>query len=124
MKSISDDKPKIFEKVGDGSWWYRFNVEKVTVEDPETHQTRDEWHYDECRIYEQPNDDNVKSAAIAEIFTVSEEINLHNNFERVQLGLSEDETFRQKYIDYLRTVDGIKRQVEQDLEEYAGDITV
>ena len=124
MKSISDDKPKIFEKVGDGSWWYRFNVQKVTVEDPETHKTREEWHYDECRIFAQPNENNVKSAAISEMFSVSEEINLQNNFQRFVLGLSSDESFRTKYIEYLQTVDAIKDQVERDLVEYAGDITV
>lgn len=124
MKSISDDKPKIFEKVGDGSWWYRFNVQMVTVEDPETGETRTEWHYDECRIFEQPNENNVKAAAIAEVYTVGEEINLQNNFQRFQLGLSKDESFRTKYIEYLQTVDAIKDQVERDLVEYAGDITV
>lgn len=124
MKSISDDKPKIFEKVGDGSWWYRFNVQMVTVEDPETGEARTEWHYDECRIFEQPNENNVKAAAIAEVYTVGEEINLQNNFQRFQLGLSKDESFRTKYIEYLQTVDAIKDQVERDLVEYAGDITV
>jgi len=122
MNSISDDKPKTFVKVNNGSWWYNYNIKAVEVTDPETQKTRTEYHFDVVQIWGTPTDDNLKKAVIGAKYTESEEINLQNNFQRYQLDLSDDESFKTDYIAYLKDVDAMKKMVETDLRDHADEL--
>nr|DAN62642.1 MAG TPA: hypothetical protein [Caudoviricetes sp.] len=121
MRSISNDRPKVFEKVGNGSWYYNFNITKVTVEDQEG-GTREEYHFDRVQVWNTSNENSLKKAVISDRYTESEEINLQNNFQRYALGLSKDEKFKSDYIEYLTEIDTLKNMVDADLKDHADDL--
>lgn len=122
MKSNSNVRPLTFEKVGNGSWWYRYNIQEREVEDPETKEKSVVYDYDEVQVWEKPNDNNLKAAVIADKYTLSEEINLANNYRRFELGMTTDEAKKTGYINYLKDVDALKAMVEKDLVDHAGEL--
>lgn len=116
MKSISNDKPKTFEKVNNGSWWYNYHIEAVEVVDPMTEDAKIEYHFERVQVWGTPNDNSVKKAVIADLYTESEEINLQNNYQRFMLGLSDNERYKAEYIEYLKKVDELKKMIDEDLK--------
>ena len=121
MRSISNDRPKVFEKVGNGSWYYNFNITEVTVEDQES-GTRVEFHFDRVQVWNTSDENSLKKAVVSDRYTESEEINLQNNFQRYALGLSKDEKFKSDYIEYLTEIDTLKNMVDADLKDHADDL--
>lgn len=122
MNTISNVKPKTFVKVGNGSWWYNYNIKVVDVTDPETDQLHTEYHYQSVQVWQQPNDDILKKAVISEKYAESDEINLQNNFNRYQLGLYTDESYKTDYVNYLKDVDAMKAMVDNDLKDHADEL--
>ena len=122
MKSNSNVRPSTFEKVGNGSWFYNYNIVERTEKDPESGEERVVYEYDQVQVWEKPNDNVLKQAVIANKYTLDEEINLQNNYRRYELKMSKDKSFETNYIDYLKDVDALKAMVEKDLVEHASEI--
>ena len=110
MKSSSNIKPPTFDKVGDGSWFYHYNVEEVEGEDGVTYK------YEKVRVWS-IDDNTLKDAVIRDRCTIGQEANIINNYNRFVLGLVDDESFKTMYIDYLNEITAIKAMVNNDLNE-------
>lgn len=122
MKSNSNVRPSTFEKVGNGSWFYNYNIVGRTKKNPESDEERIMYEYDQVQVWEKPNDNVLKQAVIANKYTLDEEINLQNNYRRYELKMSKDKSFETNYIDYLNDVDALKAMVDKDLAEHASEI--
>ena len=122
MKSNSNVRPKTFEKVGNGSWFYNYNVVERTETDPETQEERTVYDYDQVQVWDEPNDNVLKKAVIAEKYTLDEEINLQNNYRRYEFGMSKEISFKNDYINYLKDVDAMKAMVDRDLVNAASEL--
>lgn len=122
MKSSSDIRPSTFEKVGDGSWFYNYNVTKVVETSKESEQEQAVYYYDQVRVFGLPSDNILKEAVIRERYTAGEEANLINNCRRYDLKLTTDVSMKTKYIEFLNEVDVLKRQVDDDIANYSHEI--
>ena len=122
MRSNSNIKPKTFEKVGNGSWFYNYHITKRIVKDPESGEERTVWEYDQVQVWTLPDDNVLKKAVIAEEYALDEEINLQNNYRRFELKLSKDKAFETDYINYLKDVDALKAMVEKDLADHGSEL--
>lgn len=121
MKSNSNIKPATFVPVGDGTYFYNYNIVQVNkqVEDAE----RTEYDYEQVRI--SAIDDNViKAAIIAEKYLIGQEINILNNYRRYELKLTTNISFKYEYINYLKVIDEIKDMVDVDVANYYENGTV
>lgn len=115
MKSSSNIKPKTFDAVGDGSWFYHYNVVDVDVVDVNGDKSII-YKYEEVRVWS-IDDNTLKDAVIRDRYTIGQEANIINNYNRFVLGLVDDESFKTRYIDYLNEITAIKAMVNNDLNE-------
>lgn len=122
MKSSSNIMPRTFEKVGNGSWFYNYNIKSRTEKDPESEKDHTVWEYDQVQVWSLPDDNVLKKAVIAEKYALDEEINLQNNYRRFELKLSNDKAFETDYINYLKDVDTLKEMVEKDLVDHGSEL--
>ena len=72
--------------------------------------------YDQVKIWGLPTVNDVTKAVIAEKYDIEEEINLANDYRRFELGISEDVTLKDSYINYLNDVDVMKAMIESNFK--------
>lgn len=122
MLSHSNDKPLTFEKVGNGSWYYNYDIHTNEVKEGDTDETRQEYEFQRVQVWGNIDDDKLKKAVIKDKYDESEEINLQNNYQRYVLGLSTDESYKTDYIAYLKEIDTLKTMVDADLKDHADEL--
>ena len=115
MKSSSNIRPNVFDKVGDGTWFYNYNIVELNTADGTI------YNYDKVRV-KSIDDNTLKEVVIREKYTASQEANLINNCRRYDMKLSADIALKNKYIDYLRDVDAIKAMIENDLVNHSSNL--
>jgi hypothetical protein len=88
----------------------------VTVTDPETEDVTQEtrWTYVQVHLHGQPDHKECIKAIIRQYVDQDEEFDLINSSNSIVLGLSDNQTDRQKYLDYLTLVGEIKTKVRAD----------
>lgn len=116
MKSNSKDKPKVFENLGNGAWHYNYNIERVVNTD-ESDQEEVSFNYDQIKIWGLPTINEVTKAVIASRYDIEEEVNLANDYRRFELGISEDKSLKDRYIDYLNDVDSMKAMIANSFKD-------
>ena len=119
MKSVSDDKPNVFQNLGNGSWFYNYDFKEV---DQENVPVKKSWECESVKVWGIPTSKTVKKAVISNTWDVTQEIDLANDNKRFELGISEDKTLQDKYIAYLNKVEEIKQMVESDFLNYSGQL--
>jgi hypothetical protein len=72
MKSNSNDKPLIFQNLGDGSWHYNYDIKEVQITN-ESEGTRNVFDYNTVHFFGEPTYEKIVSAIIRENFTIDEE---------------------------------------------------
>lgn len=125
MKSISDDKPNVFQNLGNGSWFYNYNFKEIDQPkevDQEDVPAKKSWECDSVLLWGIPNKQDTKKAVIANIWDVTQEIDLANDNKRFELGISKDKSLQDKYIAYLNKVEEIKQMVDSDFENFTDQL--
>lgn len=125
MKSISDDKPNVFQNLGNGSWFYNYNFKEIDQPkevDQEDVPTKKAWECDSVLLWGTPNRKDTKKAVIANIWDVTQEIDLANDNKRFELGISKDKSLQDNYIAYLNKVEEIKQMVDSDFENFSDQL--
>lgn len=111
-------QPNTIEKLGNGTYYYNYDIQSKTVEviDPETEEVTQEtrWTYIQVHLFGQPDHKECIKAIIRQYVDQDEEFDLINSSNSIVLGLSDDQTDRQKYLDYLTLVGDIKTKVRAD----------
>lgn len=111
-------QPNTIEKLGNGTYYYNYDIQSKTVEviDPETEEVTQEtrWTYIQVHLFGQPDHKECIKAIIRQYVDQDEEFDLINSSNSIVLGLSDDQTDRQKYLDYLTLVRDIKTKVRAD----------
>lgn len=108
-KVNSDTKPAAIEAVGNGQYYYHYNI----VEQ----QNEERTGYDFERVI--INEKSAKAAieaVIKKMYSLSQEIDLRNDYERYKLGIGTQD-MSDKYIAYLNQITEIKRMVYSDFAE-------
>nr|DAU49393.1 MAG TPA: hypothetical protein [Caudoviricetes sp.] len=113
-----DVQPDLIEKLGNGTYYYNYDIKskEVNVTDPETEDVTKEtrWTYIQVHLHGQPDHKECIKAIIRQYVDQDEEFDLINSSNSIVLGLSDNQTDRQKYIDYLTLVGEIKTKVRAD----------
>ena len=111
-------QPNSIEKLGNGTYYYNYEItsKEVDVTDPETEEVTQEtrWTYIQVHLHGQPDHKECIKAIIRQYVDQDEEFDLINSSNSIVLGLSDNQTDRQKYLDYLTLVGEIKTKVRAD----------
>ena len=111
-------QPNSIEKLGNGTYYYNYDItsKEVDVTDPETEEVTQEirWTYIQVHLHGQPDHKECIRAIIRQYIDQDEEFDLINSSNSIVLGLSDNQTDRQKYLDYLTLVGEIKTKVRAD----------
>lgn len=111
-------QPNSIEKLGNGTYYYNYDIKSKVVDviDPETEDVTQEtrWTYVQVHLHGQPDHKECIRAIIRQYVDQDEEFDLINSSNSIVLGLSDNQTDRQKYLDYLTLVGEIKTKVRAD----------
>lgn len=114
MKTQSFELPNILEAIGDGSYRYCFNIEKITEHSADE---IDYYLFDAVKVYQPLTANRIIQAVIAEQWDSNYEQKLINEYNSAQLGLytaSVKEEKIKKYTEFLKQRAATKKQVEND----------
>lgn len=126
MVAFYDNKPSIFEAVGDGSYIYRWNIEEVQVSEQanegeqEAGSNRVQYRCEEVLVWGTVTSNKITQAVISAIAGSDHEQKLINEYNAAVLGLlSSEEADRtiSAYKAFLERRAAIKAQVDADCVE-------
>ena len=124
MKTYSNNKPKVFEAIGDGGFRYNYNIKEVEVDRLDITDTKSilkqtQWEYDNVIIYLPIDKDKITKAVIANTWDINYENKLINDYNEISLGnLTEEEIDKRtnNYITFLQERKQLKEMIDNDWE--------
>lgn len=126
MKTYSDNKPKVFELIGDRGYRYNYNIKEIEVDrfniinnENETNIKQTQWEYDNVIIYLPIDKDKITKAVIANTWNIDYENKLINDYNEISLGnLTEEEINKRtnNYITFLQERKRLKEMINNDWE--------
>ena len=120
MQVFYDNRPSILEKVGDGSYRYRWNITEVEMPNDmmeDNEKTRTQWSCEEVIIFAPLSPNKITEKVIAELWDSNYEQKLLNEYNASTLGMYDEETATNKinkYKAFLRQREAIKQQIDED----------
>jgi hypothetical protein len=123
MEAFYDEKPKVYEAVGNGSYLYRWKIKEVktssTSNDGEE-VTRTQWQCQEVTVWSPVTSNKVVKAVFGELWDNDHEQKLINEYYSAQMGLYDEETKAKAeaaYKTFLTERAALKEQVEKDCKD-------
>ena len=126
MKTYSDNKPKVFEFIGNGGFRYNYNIKEIEVDrfniinnDNEINIKQTQWEYDNIMIYFPIDKDKITKTVISNTWDIDYENKLINDYNEISLGnLTEEEIDKRtnKYIAFLQERKRLKEMINNDWE--------
>lgn len=119
MKAYYDMKPDSIEPVGNGSYFYRYNIVSLT-EDEHT-----QWMCDEVVIWSPLTREKIVDAVIKEKWNDNVEKKLINDYNTSKEGIFDEEKSAEciaAYRNFLTERTQLKNMVNSDWEEYNEEI--
>ena len=120
MQVFYDNRPSILEKVGDGSYRYRWNITEVEMPNnmmEDNEETRTQWSCDEVIIFAPLSPNKITEKVIAELWGSNYEQKLLNEYNASTFGMYDEETATNKinkYKEFLSQREAIKHQIDKD----------
>lgn len=120
MKSSSDIRPATIQPLGNGAYYYNFNVVERKEKDPETGEEKTVYDFDTVKVWDKPTYEKLVKAVIREEIDETKEFSFVNDYNAAQLGVITDAEkkaeAKKAYAEYLQFVVGVKAMVKADLE--------
>ena len=126
MKTYSDNKPKVFESIGNGGFRYNYNIKEIEVDrfdiidnENETNIKQTQWEYDNVIIYLPIDKNKITKVVIANTWNINYENKLINDYNEISLGnLTEEEIDKRtnNYITFLQERKRLKEMMDNDWE--------
>lgn len=126
MKTYSDNKPKVFKSIENGSYRYNYNIKEIEVDrfdiidnKNKTNIKQTQWEYDNVIIYLPIDKDKITKAVIANTWDIDYENKLINDYNEISLGnLTEEEIDKRtnNYITFLQERKRLKEMIDNDWE--------
>jgi hypothetical protein len=115
----ADTKPEAFEMLGDGTYYYNYDVQEIQAQDtdPETQEqvTKTKYSFIQVMLRGIPEYKALVQAVIREFVSQDQEFDLINSYNKaVAAGESEGDDIT-NYKEYLVLIDSIKTGVKNDL---------
>ena len=126
MKTYSNNKPKVFEAIGDGGFRYNYNIKEVEVDrlditDSKSIVKQTQWEYDNVLIYPPIDQDKITRSVIANTWDQDLENKLINDYNAISLGVFSKEEANEKlerYRAFLNQRKKLKEMINQDYQKY------
>ena len=118
MKTYYDEKPAVIEAVGNGGYYYRWNIKEVIINTEE--EQRKQWQCEQVVVYAPLTSNKIVQAVIAEVWGIDIENKMLNEFNGAQLGIYDEATAAEKITKYKRFLaerNALKAQVDADCKE-------
>ncbi len=114
-----DNKPSIWEAVGNGSYLYRWNIQEITPEQSENDESEKKttWQCEEVTVWPPYDTGSIINAVIRASYTAEAEIALVNKYNAYQQGMNVGADIVSEYSEYLAFVQNVKQQVRKDFDE-------
>ena len=127
-----DNKPSVFEAVGNGSYLYRFDIQEVQpteaaseeqAQEAQAQEQKSHWECEEVTVWAPVTANKITQAVIAHICPADREQKLVNEYNAAQLGLYGAKTSAEAkariaaYQEFLETRAALKAQVDADCAE-------
>lgn len=120
MKSSSDIRPATIQPLGNGAYYYNYNVVERTETDPETGEEKTVYDFDTVKVWDKPTYEKLVKAVIREEIDETKEFSYVNDYNAAVLGIISDEAKKaeavKSYKEYLQFVVDVKAMVKRDLE--------
>lgn len=120
MKSSSDIRPAIIEPLGNGAYYYNYNVVERKETDHETGEEKTVYDYDQVKVWDKPTYEKLVKAVIREEIDETKEFSYVNDYNAAVLGIISDEAKKaeavKSYKEYLQFVVDVKAMVKRDLK--------
>ena len=127
MITYSDNKPEVFEPIGDGGFRYNYYIDEIEVDnfidiDNEENNTitkRTQWRYDNVLIYPPITKDKITKEVVTNIWNNDYEQKLVNDYNATLLGVFDKEETKAKidaYTNFLIERKQIKEMINRDWE--------
>ena len=114
----SNDKPQIWSAVGNGSYFYRFNIKEIEVPaQTEGEEPTKAWQYNEVVVWGPVTSDGVTKEVINAMWSKDAEQKYINDYNAAILGIL-DESYIEAYKNFITQRKSIKEQVDKDYNEY------
>ncbi len=117
MKAYYDNIPAVIEKVGNGSYLYRWNIQDAESENSEG-EKKVQYVCEEVTVWPPLTANSVTEAVITETYASNYEQKLINDYNAVSLGVMEDEegTIVTRYKEFLSARAKLKAGVDKDFK--------
>ena len=114
----SNDKPQVWSAVGNGSYFYRFNINEIEVPaQTEGEEPTKAWQYNEVVVWGPVTSDVVTKAVMNYIWSKDVEQKYINDYNAAVLGIL-DSSYIDAYKDFMVQRKTIKEQIDKDYNEY------
>ena len=126
MKTYSDNKPEVFEPIGDGGFRYNYNIKEIEVDrfdiiDNKSIVKQTQWEYDNVIIYPPIDKDKITRAVITNTWDSDYENKLINDYNAIPLGVFNEQEANEKlerYREFLNQRKKLKEMINQDYQNY------
>lgn len=116
--------PQKFVNLGNGNWYYNYDIQSRTVEVPSMEEgkpsvTEVRYNYIQVRMAGKPDYKRCVELIIREHITQSQEFDLINSFNKASYNLLSEVDAQEevnKYLDYLSKLKEIKSKIKADFE--------
>lgn len=118
-----DSKPSVLEAVGNGSFFYRWNISEVTIESEQTSEKKEkrtQYTCEEVIVWAPLTSNKITEAVITSKWNANYEQKLINEYNAAQLGMLGEAEAKARiaaYTDYLGQRAELKKQVDADCTE-------
>lgn len=127
MITYSNNKPEVFESIGDGGFRYNYHIEAIEVdnfididnEEDSTITKRTQWKYDNILVYPPITKDKITKEVITNTWNINYEQKLVNDYNAALLGIFSEEETKAKvdaYTNFLIERKHIKEMISRDWE--------
>lgn len=126
MKTYSDNKPEVFEAIGDGGYRYSYNIKEVEVDRLDIIENKSiikqtQWEYDNVIIYPPIDKDKITKVVITNTWDSDYENKLINDYNAISLGIFSEQEANEKlerYREFLTQRKKLKEMITQDYQDY------
>ena len=115
MISIFDSKPSAIMPLGNGAYYYNYNIRELVAEGDETAG----WQCDTVKLWGAPEYGSIVRAVIRNEYDANAELDLVNSYNAACAGITEGDKAKADtaaYIAFIGRVSAIKAMVRKDIE--------
>lgn len=111
-----NQKPNVIEKLGNGSYYFNYDIKSEQRYNPEKEEEETIWTYIQVKLKGTPNYSDCVKKVLREYISEEEEFKLINEYNAYHLGGLKDSSAVSNYKDYINLLNTIKAAIADTFE--------